>query len=137
MDFEKLKSLISRALISSIFIYSIPNKIINFEKTAEVISSRNIPTFLSPILLFAAIFCLIFGSILFISGFKQKTGSILLLTFIIPTTIIFHFFPFQIRAVLMNAGLIGGLLLGLDKIKQDSLKDAFKNQRLKKNKNTN
>ena len=132
MNFEQVKNLIGRILISAIFIYAIPGKIINFERTVEVIVNKNIPTILAPFLLFLAIICLIFGSILFISGFKQRLGAFLLLIFIIPTTFIFHFFPFQVKAVLLNAGLIGGLILGITNIKVNSLKDQFNNQTYEK-----
>ena len=132
MNFEQTKNLIGRILISAIFIYAIPGKIINFEQTVEVISSKNIPPILAPFLLVLAITCLIFGSILFISGFRQKLGAYLLLIFIVPTTFIFHFSPFQIKATLMNAGLIGGLILGLNNIKGNSLKELFNNQTTKK-----
>ncbi len=131
MNFEQTKNLIGRILISAIFIYAIPGKIINFEQTVEVISNKNISSTLASFLLFSAIICLIFGSILFISGFKQRLGAYLLLIFIVPTTFIFHFHPFQIKAVLMNVGLMGGLVLGLNKIKGNSLKEIFKNQTMK------
>ncbi len=133
MDYEQGKNLIGRILISGIFIYAIPGKIIDFQRTVEVITSKNIPSSLSPFLLICAIFCLIFGSIFFISGFKQRLGASLLLIFIIPATLIFHFFPLQIKAVLMNAGLIGGILLGLTKVKSKTLKDLFNNQTIKNN----
>ncbi len=132
MNLEQTKNLIGRILISAIFIYAIPGKIINFERTVDVISNKNIPPTLAPFLLLLAIICLIFGSILFISGFKQKIGAYLLLTFIIPTTFIFHFSPFQIKAFLMNAGLIGGLLLGLNNVGVNSLKELFNNQKSEK-----
>jgi len=128
MNFEQTKNLIARTLISAIFIYAIPGKIIDFEKNVEVITSKSIPTNIAPFLLLSAILCLIFGTILFISGFKQRLGASLLLIFIVPTTLIFHFSPFQVRAVLTNAGLIGGLILGLNKIKRNSLKDLFNSQ---------
>ena len=133
MNFEKTKNLVGRTLISSIFIYAIPGKIINFEKTVEVIISKNIPSSIAPFLLFSAILCLIFGSILFISGFKQRLGGYLLLIFIVPTTIIFHFSPFQPKSILMNSGLIGGLILGLSKSKGHSLKELFNYQKLNSN----
>ena len=117
MNFEHTKNLIGRILISAIFIYAIPGKIINFEQTVEVISNKNIPHTLAPFLLLLAIICLIFGSTLFISGFKKRLGTYLLLIFIVPTTFIFHFSPFQIKAVLMNAGLVGALILGLNNVK--------------------
>ena len=121
MNFQKLKNLIGRILISAIFIYAIPEKIIKYEQTVEVITSKNIPPYLSSILLFSAIIFLIFGSVLFITGFKQRLGASLLLIFIVPTTFIFHFSPLQINALLLNTGLTGGLILGLNTIKANSL----------------
>ena len=101
----------SRVAISAIFISAIPGKINGFEKTVEYISSKGIPDQISSILLVGAIICLILGSGFFIFGENQKIGSVLLLLFIIPTTIIFHVFPFHQRAVFMNLGLIGGLII--------------------------
>ena len=128
MNLTQIRNLIGRILISAIFIYAIPSKIVNFERTVEVITSKNIPSFIAPFLLYSAILCLIFGAILFISGFKQRLGAFLLLIFIVPTTFIFHFSPFQVKAVLMNAGLAGGLILGLNKAKANTLKDIFNAQ---------
>ena len=101
----------SRVLISAIFISAIPGKITGFEKTIEFISSKGIPDPLATVLLVGAIICLILGSGFFIFGKNQKNGSIFLLLFLIPTTIIFHVFPFHQRALLMNLGLIGGLII--------------------------
>ena len=101
----------SRVSITAIFISAIPSKISGFEKTVEFISSKGIPYPISSILLIGAIICLIFGSGFFIFGENQRIGSIFLLLFLIPTTIIFHVFPFHQRAVLMNLGLIGGLII--------------------------
>ena len=101
----------SRVSISAIFISAIPAKLNGFEKTVEYISSKGIPNPFSSILLVGAIICLIFGSGFFIFGENQKIGSVFLLLFIIPTTIIFHIFPFHQKAVLMNLGLIGGLII--------------------------
>tara|TARA_B100000700_G_scaffold314765_1_gene401809 strand:+ start:1239 stop:1634 length:396 start_codon:yes stop_codon:yes gene_type:complete len=128
MNSEKILNLIARIFISAIFIYAIPGKILNFQKTLEVITEKNIPYYLTPYLLICAILCLSLGSILFITGIQQKLGSILLLIFIIPTTIVFHFYPLQIKSILMNLGLIGGLLLGLNKSKDKSLKRNFYSQ---------
>ena len=133
MNPKKLTNLIGRILISAIFISAIPSKIIDFDKNVELIISKNIPYFIAPFLLVSAIICLFFGSMLFISGIKQRAGAILLLIFIVPTTFIFHFSPFQIKAILMNAGLIGGLILGLNNVKGNSLKELFNNQTNKNN----
>ena len=101
----------ARVAISSIFISAIPSKITGFEKTVEYISSKGIPDPIASILLVGAIISLTLGSGFFIFGGNQKIGSAFLLLFLIPTTIIFHIFPFHQRAVLMNLGLIGGLLI--------------------------
>ena len=101
----------ARVAISSIFISAILGKITGFTKTVEYISSKGIPDPIASILLVGAIICLTLGSGFFIFGGNQKIGSAFLLLFLIPTTIIFHVFPFHQRAVLMNLGLIGGLLI--------------------------
>tara|TARA_B100000212_G_scaffold333483_1_gene302999 strand:- start:136 stop:516 length:381 start_codon:yes stop_codon:yes gene_type:complete len=102
---------IARVAISSIFISAIPGKLLGFTKTVGYISSKGIPEPIASILLVGAIICLILGSGFFIFGEDQKIGAIFLLLFLIPTTIIFHIFPFHQRAVFMNLGLIGGLLI--------------------------
>ena len=102
---------LSRVAISAIFISAIPSKIISFERTVEYISSKGIPYPIASILLVGAIICLILGSGLFIFRENQKIGSVFLLLFLIPTTIIFHLFPFHQRAVFINLGLIGGLTI--------------------------
>ena len=101
----------SRVSITALFISAIPSKINGFEKTVQFISSKGIPDTISSILLVGAIICLIFGSGFFIFGENQKIGSIFLLLFLVPTTMIFHLFPFHQRAVFMNLGLIGGLII--------------------------
>ena len=101
----------SRVAITAIFISAIPSKINDFEGTVEYISTKGIPEPISSILLVGAIICLILGSGFFIFGEKQKIGSVFLLLFLIPTTIIFHVFPFHQRAVFINLGLIGGLII--------------------------
>ena len=111
---KKIKSFldfVSRVSISAIFISAIPGKINGFQRTVEYISSKGIPDPISSILLVGAIICLILGSGFFIFGEDQKIGSVFLLLFLIPTTLIFHLFPFHERAFFMNLGLIGGLII--------------------------
>ena len=102
---------LARVAISAIFISAIPGKIAGFRRTVEYIPSKGIPDPIASILLVGAIICLTLGSGFFIFGGNQKIGSALLLLFLIPTTLIFHVFPFHQRAVFMNLGLIGGLLI--------------------------
>ncbi len=108
---KKILDFIARVAISSIFITAIPSKISGFSKTVEYIISKGIPDPIASILLVGAIICLTLGSGFFIFGKDQKIGTIFLLLFLIPTTIIFHVFPFHQRAVFINLGLMGGLLI--------------------------
>jgi len=110
-SFKYFLDFFSRVSISAIFISAIPGKINDFKRTVEYISSKGIPEQISSILLVGAIICLILGSGFFIFGENQKIGSVFLLLFLVPTTIIFHVFPFHQRAVLMNLGLMGGLII--------------------------
>ena len=110
-DIKSFLDFFSRVSISAIFISAIPGKLNGFERTVEYISSKGIPDPISSILLVGAIICLILGSGFFIFGENQKIGSIFLLLFLIPTTIIFHVFPFHQKAVLINLGLMGGLII--------------------------
>jgi len=102
---------IARLSISAIFISVIPGKITGFQERVDYISSKGIPDLIAAILLVAAIICLVLGSGFFVFGKNQKIGAAFLLLFLVPTTIIFHISPFHQRAVLMNLGLIGGLLI--------------------------
>ena len=108
---KKFLDFLARVAISAIFISAIPGKIAGFGRTVEYISSKGIPDPIASILLVGAIICLTLGSGFFIFGGNQKIGSAFLLLFLIPTTIIFHLFPFHQRAVFMNLGLIGGLVI--------------------------
>ena len=109
--FKSFLDFFSRLSISAIFISAIPSKINDFERTVGYISSKGIPEPISTILLVEVVIFLILDSEFFIFGENQKIGSVFLLLFLIPTTIIFHVFPFHQRAVFMNLGLIGGLII--------------------------
>ena len=109
--FKNFFDFIARVAISSIFVSAIPGKITNFAKTVDYISLNGIPDPIASVLLVGAIVCLTLGSGFFIFGGNQKIGASFLLLFLIPTTIIFHVFPFHQKAVLTNLGLIGGLFI--------------------------
>ena len=117
VNFKRKDSIdfIARICISAIFINAIPLKITNFSNVVGFISGRGFAEPLSVILLILAILVLISGTLLIILGKRVAFGSMLLLSFIIPATLIFHLFPFETRAVLVNLGLIGGLLLLINK----------------------
>ena len=106
---------IGRILLSMVFINSIPIKITRFSSVTSYIVEKGIPEPISSVLLVFSIIFLTLGSIfiIFPINLKNRTqiGSLLLITFLIPTTIIFHVSPLDLRSVLLNLGLIGGLII--------------------------
>ena len=117
MNLKRFYSLnfLGRLFLSAIFVNAIPSKITNFSAQTNYIVSKGFPESIAAVLLLLAIIILISGSILLIFTKKIKLGSSLLLIFLIPTTIIFHFAPFDLFPVVRNLSLIGGLLLAIDK----------------------
>ena len=103
--------------MAAVFVVAVPSKITKFSSVVGSISGQGIPEPLAPFLLVAAILCLVVGSVLLLFGNNQRLGASLLLIFLVPTTIIFHVFPFQPKALFMNLGLIGGLTLALTRPK--------------------
>ena len=109
---KSLGGLIGRILLVLIFLNSGINKIENFEGTAKYMAQYGMP-YTSFFLFGAAIFELA-GSILAILGYYTRFGALLLLLFLIPTTIIFHTNfedPTQIIHLMKNVSMFGGLLV--------------------------
>ena len=101
--------LLARVMISSIFLFSGVNKILNYEGTVGWMEGFGIPG----ILLLPAIVIEIIFPLLLIFGYKSKIAAIGLMLFSLITAFIFHFDfsnQMQIIAFLKNVGLAGGLL---------------------------
>lgn len=109
--------LIARLLLSSIFVFSLFSKILSWEGTIQFMSAKGIP--LPSILILGAIATEFLGAIALITGCRMKEASILLVVYLIPTTLIFHNFwamegqQFQMQLLnfLKNLSIMGGLLL--------------------------
>ena len=112
MNAPKFIPLVGRAFLSAIFLRAGINNLLNFSSTQQMIAGRGLP--LPALLLIGNIlFCLV-GGIFVLLGYKTRIGAILLILFLIPTTLIFHNFwanPSELTAFLQNLGLIGGLLI--------------------------
>tara|TARA_Y100000589_G_scaffold332221_1_gene390476 strand:- start:9356 stop:9715 length:360 start_codon:yes stop_codon:yes gene_type:complete len=119
MDLKRFYSLdfLGRLLLSAIFVFAIPGKLLNFSDQTQYIVSRGFPESISIVFLIAAIILLITGTILLIFTKEVKLACTLLLIFLIPTTIIFHVVPLQMANLARNLSLIGGLLVAIDKAK--------------------
>ncbi len=103
--------LIGRILLVIIFVISGTGTIGNFDGTAKLMAQHGIP--LASFFLVGAIFFELGGSILVILGFLARLGALLLLIFLVPTTLVFHgniSEPMQKIQFMKNVGLFGGLL---------------------------
>jgi putative oxidoreductase len=112
---EKLKdlaTLIGRILLVLIFLYSGTVKIGNFEGTAQYMAKYRMPYV--NFFLVGAIFLEGIGSLTVILGYFTRFGALLLLVFMIPTTLIFHTDfadPMQKINFMKNVSMFGGLLI--------------------------
>ncbi len=105
-------SLIGRILLVIIFLNSGIGKIGNFEGTAQYMAKFGMPN--TSFFLFGAIVFELVGSVTVILGYFTRLGALLILIFLIPTTLIFHAnFADQIQMIMFvkNVSMFGGCLL--------------------------
>jgi putative oxidoreductase len=103
---------IARVLLCLVFVYSLIGKLTGFAGPAAAIAAKGLP--LAPVLLVAAIVLMAAGSALVISGWKSRLGAVLLLLFLVPTTMLFHGDVADAGEriqLLKNLAIVGGLLL--------------------------
>ena len=89
-QFQAYSSLVGRILLALIFIMSAIGKIGDFEGTSGYMSSHGMP--MVPLFLLGAIVIEMAGGLSLLSGYKTKLGALVLVVFLIPTTLIFHAF---------------------------------------------
>jgi putative oxidoreductase len=110
---NKLLPLVARILISLVFIKSGIYKIGHFNEVAKQMHEAGI-TLATDYLLAGAILLLLAGSFLLITGYKGKLGAFLLVLFLVPVTIAFHWNlndPVQINNLLRNGVYLAALLM--------------------------
>ena len=109
---------IARVLLYLVFIQAVIGKLTGFAAVAGMIAAKGLP--LAPVLLVAAVALMAVGSALVISGWKARLGVVLLLMFLVPTTLLFHgdvADRMERIQLFKNLAIMGGLLLVVD---QDS-----------------
>ncbi len=118
--------LIGRILLVLIFLLSGIEKIENFGGIAQFMASHGMPY--TNFFLVGAIFFELVGSITVILGYFARFGALLLLIFLIPTTLIFHNnFADQTQWIMFvkNVSMFGGCLIllasGAGRFSLDSL----------------
>jgi putative oxidoreductase len=109
---KDLATLIGRILLVLIFFYSGIGKVGSFEGTAQYMVKYGMPYV--NFFLVGAIFLEGIGSLTVILGYFTRFGALLLLIFMIPTTLIFHTDfadPMQKIHFMKNVSMFGGLLI--------------------------
>ncbi|GAB4549766.1 MAG: DoxX family protein [Pleurocapsa sp.] len=104
--------LAARICLCIIFINSGIGKIFGFASTAEMMAGQGLP--IPQVLLIFTIAFQLLGGLSLLFGYKVKIGSLLLILFLIPATLVFHNpigNPDELNSFLKNIGLIGGLLM--------------------------
>lgn len=108
---------IARLCISGIFLYGAYLKFFFYDASFQYIASKNLP--MIPVLLIGAAIVEVIGGLSLIFGYKARAGAILLILYLIPTTILFHDFwnivepiakQLQTIMFLKNLAIFGGLL---------------------------
>ena len=112
---NRIVDFLGRVFLAAVFVNAAHGKITDFAGNAARIASKGIPEPLANLLLLAAILVLIVGSVLLVFGGDTILGASLLLVFLVPTTLIFHAFPFETIPFLMNLALIGALMLAISR----------------------
>lgn len=108
----KYLPLAARICLCLIFFKAGISHIIGFNSTVEMMTNNGLP--LANVLLFFTIVFQLLGGLSLLLGYQVKLGSLLLILFLIPATLVFHNpigNPNQINDFLKNIGLIGGLLM--------------------------
>ena len=108
-----------RVVLSLIFVVSGVNHILNWSASVEYMRSAGM-TVLPELFLPVAIVFLLAGGFLVLVGFHARLGALLLVLFLVPTTLIFHdFWNYQSPAdvqretisFVKNVGILGGLVM--------------------------
>ena len=106
---------IARVLLCLVFVHAVFGKLTGFAGPAAAIAAKGLP--LAPVLLVAAMALMAVGSALVISGWRSRLGAVLLLLFLVPTTLLFHAEVTDAGEriqLFKNLAIIGGLLLIAD-----------------------
>ena len=108
----KYVALAARICLCLIFLKAGVSHILGFGGTAQMMGQQGLP--IPGILLIATIVFQLLGGLSLLLGYQVRIGSILLILFLIPASLVFHnpwLDPSEINSFLKNIGLIGGLLM--------------------------
>lgn len=114
---NRFAPLLARILLSAIFLVSAALKLIYWNGSVQGLEAKHLPV--APLLLAAAVTLELAGGLALITGLFSRPAALLLLLYLIPTTLLFHNFwafsgpeqPGQMINFLKNLAIMGGLLL--------------------------
>jgi uncharacterized membrane protein YphA (DoxX/SURF4 family) len=109
---QAMLPLVGRIMLAAIFLWSSVIDIRHFEDRTALMAQKGIP--MPGFLLLGAIVFLSLGSIALVLGIKARWGAVLLILFLVPTTVIFH--PpngseDDMLQFMKNMAVIGGLCM--------------------------
>jgi len=115
---KNIFDLLGRLFLSFIFFYEAYDAIKFFNDTKSKMTEYGIENHQN-LLIYGAIFCLVLGASLLLTGYRAKFGSTLLLLYLIPVTFIVHdFWTFPIEQqrwegdmFMKNIAIAGGLMM--------------------------
>lgn len=110
--------LIGRIFLATIFIFEAIDSMLYFDKTKQTMAEHGI-NWSQDFLLYGAIFLLVMGGLMVLTGYRSTLGAIMLLIYWVPVTFILHDFWNASKAELReesilfmkNIAIIGGLLM--------------------------
>ena len=105
----KYLPLAARICLCLIFLKAGISHLIGYSSIVEMMAGQGLP--IPEVLLIFTIAFQLLGGLSLLLGYKVTIGSILLIIFLIPATIVFHNPASDINGFLKNIGLIGGLLM--------------------------
>ena len=101
--------LAGRICLALIFLNSGVNHILGFPGFVSTIAGKGLP--IPAVVGIGAIVALVGGALSLILGYKTQIGAILLIVFLVPTTLLFHPPLGDLTGFLKNLALVGGLLM--------------------------
>jgi len=105
---NSLLLLLGRIFLSLPFLTIGFGQIVHFEDSCGII--RLLGFSYAPAICFLGIFLTLTGSFLLISGYKSRSGAVLLAAALIPATFLLHFSAEQKINLLRNLAILGGLM---------------------------
>lgn len=114
---SSLLLLVGRVCLALVFFFAALGKIFAYDAHIQLIAAKGIS--MAPLFLIGSFVVELVGSISLIVGYRVRFGALLLLLFLVPTTLIFHNFwdypagvekELQLVAFLKNVAIFGGLL---------------------------